>query len=123
MYDKEFILSILLQIDEAIKRIERRFASINSPDDFTDSEYGIEKLDSICMMFIAIGESLKKIDKLTEGSLLSIYSDIDWKGVKGFRDIITHHYFDIDAEEVYWICKHQLVPLRKTLKTMINNLS
>jgi len=33
---------------------------------FTNSHYGVEKLDSICMLFIAIGESLKNIDKITQ---------------------------------------------------------
>jgi len=53
------------------------------------------------MLFIAIGESLKNIDKITQGRLLSDYPEIDWVGVKGFRDIIAHHYFDIDAEQVF----------------------
>jgi len=39
--------------------------------------------------------------------------------VKGFRDIIAHHYFDIDAEQVFWMCKHSLEPLSLTIKKMI----
>lgn len=31
-------------------------------------------------------------------------------------------YFDIDAEQVFWICKHNLEPLSKTIKTMISEL-
>ena len=30
-----------------------------------------------------IGESLKNLDKVTGGRLLSKYSEIDWKGAKG----------------------------------------
>ncbi len=56
------------------------------------------------MLFMAIGEALKNIDKITGGALLSQYPEIDWKGAIGFRDIIAHHYFDIDAEQVFWIC-------------------
>ena len=70
-------------------------------------------------LFIAIGESLKNIDKITAGALLAKYPEIDWTGVKGFRDIIAHHYFDIDAEQVFWICKHNLEPLSVTIKKMI----
>ena len=75
------------------------------------------------MLFIAIGESLKNIDKITAGTLLSKYPEIDWTGVKGFRDIIAHHYFDIDAEQVFWICKHNLGPLSVTIKKMIREMA
>lgn len=61
----------------------------------------MEKLDAICMQLIAIGEALKNLDKITNDSLLPNYPQIDWKKVKGMRDIISHHYFDIDAEAIY----------------------
>lgn len=40
----------------------------------------------------------------------------------GFRDIIVHHYFDIDAEEIFWICAHELSPLSAAIKSMIKEL-
>jgi uncharacterized protein with HEPN domain len=43
----------------------------------------MEKFDSICMLLITIGESLKNLDKVTNGELLSEYPEIDWKKVKG----------------------------------------
>ena len=122
MFDKDLALSILQQIDEALEKIKSRAAQIHSADDFTYSPSGMEKLDSICMQFIAIGEALKNIDKITGGSLLSQYPETDWKGAIGFRDIIAHHYFDIDAEEVFWICAHELTPLSSTIKRMIEEL-
>jgi uncharacterized protein with HEPN domain len=98
-----------------------RVSNIKSAVFFTDSPEGVEKLDSICMLFIAIGESIKNIDKITTGTLLIKYPEIDWTGVKGFRDIIMHHYFDIDADQVFWICSHELIPL-KTIKKMLQEL-
>ncbi|QTA79383.1 DUF86 [Desulfonema limicola] len=35
------------------------------------------------------------------------------------RDIITHHYFDIDAEIIFEVCKNNIRPLRDTLSTII----
>lgn len=122
MFDKSLVLSILQQIDEALEKIKGRSGQIHSADDFTNSPYGMEKLDSICMQFIAIGEALKNIDKITDGRLLSQYSETDWKGAMGFRDIIAHHYFDIDAEEVFWICTHELSSLSATIKKIIEDL-
>jgi uncharacterized protein with HEPN domain len=119
MYDIELIKTILEQISNALGKISNRFLVIKSPTDFSDTPEGMEKLDSICMLFIAVGESLKNIDKLSSGDLLQKYPEIDWKGVIGFRDILSHHYFDIDAEQVFWICTNHLTPLAATIKMII----
>lgn len=122
MFDKELVRAILLQIDDAIEKIKGRCAHVDNADYFTGTPEGMEKLDSIAMLFIAIGESLKNLDKITGGVLLAKYPEIDWAGVKGFRDIIAHHYFDIDAEQVFWILKHNLGPLSETIKRIVREL-
>jgi len=119
MFNKELILAILQQIDESLVIVLTRFAVIKSVNDFLESDNGLEKLDSICMKLIAVGESFKNIDKHTDNQLLLNYPNIDWKGVKGIRDIISHHYFDVDAEEIYEICNTQIQPLQLTLQKMI----
>jgi uncharacterized protein with HEPN domain len=122
MFDKELTLSILRQIDDALETLKMRTHSVKSASDFTDTLEGKEKLDGVCMLFMTVGEALKNLDKITNGHLLSTYSEFDWKGAMGFRDIIAHHYFDIDAEQIYWICKHNLEPLSNQVKRIIKNL-
>lgn len=114
MYDTELVLEILRQIREAGKRIERRSSPVRHPDDFLITDEGLDRLDAICMMLIAIGESLKNLDKLTNGELLSRYPGVDWKGAKGARDIISHHYFDLNAEAVFGICQNDIPNLAAT---------
>jgi len=104
MYDEELLIEIFRNISWSIEQIIKRFDVIKTSDDFIKDDTGIEKLDSICMQLINIGEALKQIDKLTDGRFLARYPDIDWKKAKGMRDIITHHYFDIDAETVFVVC-------------------
>jgi uncharacterized protein with HEPN domain len=82
----------------------------------------MEALDSICMLFMAVGEALKNVDKITDGALLSRYPEIDWKGIMGFRDVIAHQYFDIDAEQVFWICSREVGPLSDVIRKMIGEL-
>ena len=65
-------------------------------------------LDATCMLLIAIGESLKNLDKTTNGQLLPTYPSIPWKNVKGLRDIIAHHYFDVDAAQILWIIQNEI---------------
>lgn len=79
------------------------------------SPSGMERLESNCLLLMAIGESVKGIDKITHGKLFILYPDIDWKGVMGMRDIIAHHYFDIDAETVYDVVKNELSTLKETV--------
>ena len=121
MYDQKLVSDILSQILEASRRIERRFSAIQSPDDFLVNDYGLDRLDAICMMLIAIGESLKYLDKITDGKLFEEYPEVDWKGAKGIRDIISHHYFDVDAEIIFSVCKERLPLLTQTVKRMKRN--
>lgn len=115
MFDRELVVAILSQIEEALRKIVTRTEQISCANDFTNSPLGMEKLDSVCMLFMAIGESLKNVDKITGCDLLSRYPEIDWKGVIGFRDIIAHHYFDVDAEQVFWVCSRHVEPLTATI--------
>ena len=123
MYDKELVLEILAQIYQATQTILKRFEPVKSADDFTDSPEGLEKLDSICMLLIAIGEALKNLDKVTNKTFLPKYPQIDWKKAKGMRDIISHHYFETDAEVIFNVCQNNIVELAKTIKQMIKELS
>lgn len=89
---------------------------------FTDSHEGMEKLDAICMLLSAIGESLKNLDKVTNGALLAVYPEINWRGAKAMRDIISHHYFNIDAEIIFNVCNNNIAPLRQTIQKMLTDI-
>jgi len=82
----------------------------------------MEKLDSICMMLIVIGESLKNLEKITGGTLLPQYPEVDWKKAMGMRDIITHHYADLHAETVFYTCKRKIPPLLEIVRKITQGL-
>lgn len=79
-------------------------------------------MDGICMMLIVIGESLKKLDKITDGKLLIRYPVVDWKKAKGMRDIITHHYADINPDAVFFTCRDKIPILSDTIKKILVEL-
>lgn len=106
----------MTQIEDALLRLKLRTVDIHCANDFLLSPERMEKLDAACMLFIAIGESLKSLDKVTNKELFSLYPEIPWKKVMGFRDVIAHHYFDIDAEEVWWVLENELEPLLSVVK-------
>lgn len=119
---KSLALDILYDIQSAIERLQERTEKIYDIDDFLGSSNGMILLDAVCMLLIAIGESLKNLDKVTEGKLLPTYPSIPWKQIKGMRDIISHHYFDVDPAQVLWIIKNETAPLKTAIDTLIDSL-
>ncbi len=76
-------------------------------------------LDGISMMLIAIGENLKKIDSETGGTLFQRYESVNWKGAKGVRDILSHHYFDLNEIQIFDICQNDIPNLALVIREMI----
>jgi len=121
MYDRSILLELFLEIEEAIRRIERRFSGINSPHDFIRNDEGLDRLDAIAMMLVAIGENTHRLDKLIAQELFDQHPDIDWLGIKGLRNVLAHNYFSIDAEEVYRICSNDIASLKEALEQIRND--
>jgi len=111
----QMIYETLKNIEIAITRLQERTVQIHTADDFLLSPFGMEKLDAACMVLIALGEAVKTLDKLTNKELLSTYPAVEWKKVMGARDIMAHHYFEVDADEVFSIVKNDLEPLKKAI--------
>ena len=120
---KEMLLSTLEDIKYSLELILKRANNINSSDDFLKDENGLQKLDSIAMRLSDIGEGFKNIDKLSNNQLLIKYPNIPWKNVKGIRDILSHHYFDLDAEVIFNICKKDANELLETTIKIIEELN
>lgn len=101
MYDKEIVIDSLQKIKSTLDLIMQRASVVETPNDFLCSPGGMMRLDAICMNLIALGETVKGLDKMTSGQLLSNYPEVYWKGVMGMRDKISHHYFEIDTDVVF----------------------
>ena len=119
---KLMILSTLEDIQHSLELVQKRSKHISSSDDFLKDDKGLEKLDSISMRLVAIGEGFKNIDKLSDNKLLQNYPTIPWKQVKGVRDMLSHHYFDLDAEVIFNICKNDIDKLLQTTIEIISDI-
>lgn len=116
MRDRPLLLELFLEIEEAVRRIERRFANIESAEDFLRDDAGLDRLDAIAMMLVSIGENLHRIMKLVDPEIFEKYPDINWAGVGGIRNLLAHDYFNIDAEEIYQICAEEIAPLKYAIQ-------
>ena len=122
MLNERIILSTLEDIAFSLELIKDRCSDINSCDDFLKNNEGLERLDGISMRLIAIGEGFKNIDKLSQNKLLVNYPSIPWKQVKGIRDILSHHYFNLDAEIIFEICENSIEKLLRVAKEIITDI-
>ena len=102
------LLLLLTPLRQALERIERKAKPLLNDPALLEQEEGQDLLDVICMQFLAAGEALKRLEKLRPGLLAASFPEIDWKGAMGFRDVIAHQYFDLDAEQVLLICQEAL---------------
>ena len=96
--------------------------SINKISSYTqlfqnaDELYNDNKsFDAVLMNFVIIGEMVVKLsDEFKQNNL-----QVDWPNIKGFRNIIAHQYFGIDAEEVWEIILIELPILKVELEKII----
>ena len=122
MHDEELLYYSLKRIASTIERIINNSQAIDDSQYYVLSPAGMELLESTCMLLLAIGESIKGIDKMTRKQLLPNYPEVDWKGAMGIRDIIAHHYFDIDESIVFDVVKNKLPGMLETINKMIEEL-
>jgi uncharacterized protein with HEPN domain len=120
---KQEILYRLKKIETAVQRLITQNKMVKTVNDYYCTPWGMERLESSCMLLIAVGESIKGLDKDTNKQLLPLYPEVDWKGAMGLRDIIAHHYFDIDGETVLDVIKSDLPTLLKTLGVMQEDIA
>ena len=116
MRDDELLYYSLKRIATTIERIIKNSKEIDNSEYYLLSSAGMERLESTCMLILAIG------DKMTNKQLLVNYPEVDWKGVMGIRDIIAHHYFDLDESIVFDVVKNKLPGLLATINKIIDDL-
>ena len=102
----------LESIIEATDRIIEYTSGINSADDF-NNDY--RNFDATMMNFVVIGEM---VDKLS-ADFKKKHDKIDWIKIKGFRNIVAHDYFGIDAEEVWQIIRNKIPKLKTDIKGLL----
>ncbi|MCL2417524.1 MAG: DUF86 domain-containing protein [Bacteroidales bacterium] len=122
MYDKSLVLEQLQNIEKSLIRVLDRTSDIKTPDDFTLTPHGVDMLDVATIRLMACGEEIRKIEKRTNGTLLSQYPDTDWRGVVEMRNFIAHDYHRVEAEIVFDTVQNDVRPLLTTIQKIISDL-
>lgn len=85
------------------------------------SANGVTLLDAVSMRLQVIGESVRKIQKL-DSAFLEREAAIQWDQLARFRNLVSHHYANIDHEIVYDICSVHIPRLKAALLKMRSDL-
>ena len=98
---------------EATDRIIEYTSGFDSADNF-NNDY--RNFDATMMNFVVIGEM---VDKLSNDFKRN-NNNIEWIKIKGFRNIVAHDYFGIDAEEVWQIIENKIPGLKSEIQRLID---
>jgi uncharacterized protein with HEPN domain len=116
--EQRLAASVITQMISLIESLMLRMEAVQSDADLSETEAGRLLLDAVCMQYLALGEAVKQLDKLTGLTLQQQVPDQDWKGIMGFRDVLAHQYFNIDPRQVLWITREALPTLLQNLRQM-----
>ncbi len=107
--------NLILNILDSINKIQIYSKEFCNADSFNDNSISF---DASMMNFIVIGEM---VDKISDNLKSKEDYKIDWGKIKGFRNIIAHNYFGIDAEEVWEIIQDSLPNLKIEFEKLISS--
>lgn len=117
--ERQLAAEVVKQMITLVESLQQRMALVQAETDLQGTETGRLLLDAVCMQYLALGEAVKQLDKLTGNTLQDQMPEQDWKGIMGFRDVLAHQYFNVDPRQVLWITREALPQLQETLQTML----
>jgi len=67
-----------------------------------------EELNNLLGCKVDLIRMRKNLNKILKMRIKSEYPQVEWNKAKKMRDVIAHHYFDIDEEVVFVVCQKHL---------------
>ncbi|MEI7649815.1 MAG: DUF86 domain-containing protein [Methanomicrobiales archaeon] len=110
MSEKRSSSLLVYDIYQSIEKIEEFIRGISF-----DQLMGDERTkDAILRNLQVIGEASKNLPE----SLIADHPEVDWSGLAGVRDIVTHRYFRVDWH-LLWTSIHDELPvLKKQIRSL-----
>lgn len=69
------------------------------------------RIDAVVRNLEIIGEATKMIPESIRGK----FPSVEWKKIAGLRDILAHHYFEVDLDIIWDILQNKLPELERQL--------
>jgi uncharacterized protein with HEPN domain len=97
----------LEDIRQAISKIQNYTTGLTQEAFAQDNK----TIDAVIRNLEVIGEAAKIVPE----SIRANYPTIEWKKIAGLRDILAHHYFEVDLEIIWDILQNKLPALTREL--------
>ncbi len=109
---KEILSEMLDFVRQQSAFVEETTAHITDFEQFLCTTGGMVLYNSSCMCLQTIGETIRKIEELSDKGFLKVhYPQIPWKHIVGMRNIISHEYsaqtpkrFTTQSRRIFPIC-------------------
>lgn len=98
---------------EAIANVAE-FVGTMTLDEFRSDK---KTLHAVVRNLEVIGEAIKQVP--TE--VRELHPQIPWQRIAGLRDILIHHYFEIDIDIVWDIVQNKLPELKLQIETVLRD--
>jgi uncharacterized protein with HEPN domain len=113
MSEKRSYSLLLYDIYQSVEKIEEFTRDISFEQLMADER----TKDAILRNLQVIGEASKNLPE----SLITNHPEVDWSGLAGVRDIVTHRYFRVDWH-LLWTSVHEELPvLKKQVRNLMND--
>ncbi len=89
------------------------YSSSHSYNDLLREEWD---QDAVMRNLEIIGEAANNLDESFRGK----YSEIPWRKIIDFRNVVVHHYADLDLEVVWQIITTDIPPLKKKIESILS---
>ncbi len=117
----ELLISRFEFVLESVLLIQTWYSDIKQADDYLSSPVGRSHLDATLMRLQSIGETLKKIE-MEHPLLLKRYDEVEWTEIIKLREIISHHYEQLNHEIIYGISRDNIPVLKTTVEAILADL-
>lgn len=103
----------LIDIFQAAQRVLRFTQGVTR----SELEANEEKQAAILYQLTIIGEATKRLSQ----ELRSQQPTIPWKQMAGMRDIVTHHYDEVDPDVIWDVIQDDIPSLLTLLEPLVSN--
>ncbi len=96
---------------ESINRIREYIGSM----DIEELKENKLVLDAVMRNLEIIGEAVAQMPE----EIKNKYSQVLWRDIKDFRNVVAHHYFSINLQRIWDIIEHKLEPLEEKINEIL----
>ena len=101
----------LLDMAEAIRNIEK-YSSRGKQNFFRDELVQVWVVHHLQIL----GEAARGVSEESQRR----YLQIPWGKIIGFRNILVHHYFAVNPEEIWAVVQSDISPLKQDLESILS---